>query len=65
MSLFSNRDLNFLNVHYGLRAMGWEMCSMFTLAYLYKQGLSLPAAFTIYAGMLFVRTMTRPVAMYL
>lgn len=64
MSFFSNRDLNFLNVHYGLRAMGWEMCSMFTLAYLYKQGLSLPLAFTVYAGMLFVRTLTRPAAMY-
>ncbi|MBR4126550.1 MAG: MFS transporter [Alphaproteobacteria bacterium] len=65
MSFFSNRDLNFLNAHYGLRAMGWEMCSMFTLAYLYKQGLSLPLAFTVYAGMLFVRTLTRPIAMWL
>ena len=65
MSFFSNKDLNFLNAHYGLRAMGWEMCSMFTLAYLYKQGLSLPLAFTVYAGMLFVRTLTRPVAMWL
>lgn len=37
---------------------------MFTLAYLYKQGLSLPLAFTVYAGMLFVRTLTRPAAMY-
>ena len=63
MSFFSNKDLNFLNTHYGLRAMGWEMCSMFTLAYLYKQGLSLPLAFTVYAGMLFVRTLTRPIAM--
>lgn len=65
MSFFSNKDLNYLNIHYGLRAMGWEMCSMFTLAYLYKQGLSLPLAFTVYAGMLFVRTLTRPLAMYL
>lgn len=65
MSFFSNKDLNFLNAHYGLRAMGWEMCSMFTLAYLYKQGLSLPLAFTVYAGMLFIRTLTRPVAMWL
>ncbi len=65
MSFFSNRDLNFLNAHYCLRAMGWEMCSMFTLAYLYKQGLSLPLAFTVYAGMLFVRTLTRPIAMVL
>ncbi|MBO4520769.1 MAG: hypothetical protein J5787_06140 [Alphaproteobacteria bacterium] len=64
MSFFSNKDLNFLNTHYGLRAMGWEMCSMFTLAYLYKQGLSLPLAFTVYAGMLFVRTLTRPIAMW-
>ena len=37
---------------------------MFTLAYLYKQGLSLPLAFTVYAGMLAVRTLTRPAAMY-
>ena len=64
MSSFSNKDLTFLNVHYGLRAMGWEMCSMFTLAYLYRQGLSLTLAFTVYAGMLFMRTLTRPVAMY-
>lgn len=64
MTFFSNKVLNYLNIHYGLRAMGWEMCSMFTLAYLYKQGLSLPLAFTVYAGMLAVRTLTRPIAMY-
>ena len=64
MSFFSNRALNFLNAHYGLRAMGWEMCSLFTLAYLYKQGLPLPLAFTVYAGMLFIRTLTRPLAMW-
>lgn len=65
MAFFSNRDLNILNVHYCLRAFGWEMCSMFTLSYLYKQGLSLPLTFLTYAGMLAVRTLTRPAAMYL
>ncbi len=65
MSFFSNKSLNILNIHYCLRAMGWEMCSMFTLSYLYKQGLALPAVFVAYAGMLCVRTLTRPVAMRL
>ncbi len=65
MAFFSDRSLNILNIHYCLRAMGWEMCSMFTLSYLYKQGLSLPAVFIAYAGMLCVRTLTRPAAMYL
>ena len=65
MSFFSNKDLNFLNAHYGMRAMGWEMCSMFTLAYLYKQGLSLPLAFIVYAGMLLARPLTRPIALWL
>ena len=65
MSFFSNKDLNFLNAHYGMRAMGWEMCSLFTLAYLYKQGLPLPLAFIVYAGMLLARPLTRPIAMWL
>ena len=65
MSFFSNKDLNFLNAHYGMRAMGWEMCSMFTLAYLYKQGLSLPLAFIVYAGMLLARPLTRPLSLWL
>lgn len=64
MSFFSNKQLNLLNVHYGLRAMGWEMCSMFTLAYLYKQGLSLTLTFLVYAAVLFSRTLTRPLAMF-
>lgn len=65
MSFFSNKDLNFLNAHYGMRAMGWEMCSLFTLAYLYKQGLPLPLAFIVYAGMLLARPLTRPIAFWL
>lgn len=64
MSSFSNKDLNRLNIHYGMREMGWQMCSMFTLAYLYKQGLSLPMTFVVYAAMLFMRTLTRPLSMY-
>ena len=64
MSFFSNKQLNYLNVHYGLRAMGWEMCSMFTLAYLYKQGLSLTLTFLVYAAVLFSRTLTRPISMH-
>ena len=52
MSFFSNKQLNLLNVHYGLRAMGWEMCSMFTLAYLYKQALSLTLTFLVSSAVL-------------
>lgn len=44
--------------------MGWEMCSMFTLAYLYKQGLSLTLTFLVYAAVLFSRTLTRPISMH-
>ena len=65
MTFFSEKSLNILNIHYCLRAMGWEMCSMFTLSYLYKQGLPLPAVFLAYAGMLAVRTLTRPLSMML
>ena len=65
MAFFSEKSLNILNIHYCLRAMGWEMCSMFTLSYLYKQGLPLPAVFLAYAGMLAVRTLTRPLSMML
>ncbi|MCQ2966697.1 MAG: hypothetical protein MJ250_08195 [Alphaproteobacteria bacterium] len=64
MSLFSNKDLTRLNVHYGLREMGWQMCSTFTLAYLYNQGLPLHNVFFVYAIMLSVRTMTRPISMF-
>lgn len=65
MAFFSNKDLNLLNVHYALRAFGWEMFSLLTLSYLYKQGLPLPTAFFVYGGMLCVRTLTRPLAMKL
>lgn len=65
MTFFNNKTLNLLNAHYGLRAIGWEMASLFTLAYLYKQGLSLTQTFLVYAFFLFMRTVTRPFARYL
>ena len=62
MTFFNNKTLNLLNIHYGLRAIGWEMASLFTLAYLYKQGLSLSQTFLVYACFLLMRTVTRPFA---
>ncbi|MCQ2914375.1 MAG: MFS transporter [Alphaproteobacteria bacterium] len=64
MAYFSNKEINLLNIHYGLKEMGWQMCSAFTLAYLYKQGLSLSNVFFIYAITLFTRTLTRPISLY-
>ena len=56
------KAVELLNYNYALRAVGLEIGNLFTLAYLYKQGLSLSEAFAAYAFVFVMRACLRPLA---
>ena len=56
------RSVTLLNIHYGIRTAAWEVASLFSLSYLYKQGLPLYAACLVYGGMFFMRLFFIPLA---
>ena len=56
------RPVTLLNIHYGIRTAAWEVASLFSLSYLYKQGLPLYAACLVYGGMFFMRLFFIPLA---
>ena len=65
MAFFANRAMNFLNAHYCIRAVGYEMANLFTLSYLYKQGLSVSSVCFVYTLFFAARFVFRPLAVRL
>ena len=61
----STRQITLLNVHYCMRTAAWEMASLFSLSYLYKQGLPIEIACLVYGGMYMMRLFFIPLANYL
>lgn len=62
MAYFSNKSMNLLNVHYCMRAFGYEMANVFTLSYLYKQGMPLALVCAVYSLFFLSRFVLRPLA---
>ena len=65
MSYFTNKAMNLLNAHYCIRAFGYEMANLFTLSYLYKQGMPLYAVCAVYTLFFVFRFVFRPFAIRL
>lgn len=59
---FTNREVNWLALHSGLRELAWGLAGVFVFAYLLQAGLSPVGAFLAVSATLALRFATRPLA---
>jgi MFS family permease len=63
MTFFRNRDLNHLVVHATLHTLAWCFCGLFSGVFLLRVGLSLPDIYLVFAAILTLRFVFRPLVL--
>src|SRR3989338_9046699 len=61
-SFIAQKSMNFLNLHFSIKAFAQNLAGIFILIYLYKNGLSVYQVFLVLAATLAMRFILRPLS---